>query len=160
MSTRAFVPDFRLAFMWAIEMDGPQGPVNVAQFGKCTPPQQEIEEVTFKPAGSLVAVKRPGQIKVSDCTLERVLKSRAPDLGFWQWLQDAANNMTDTAKPASIVVRNFDILHLTEDGAVIERIKCYTAWPKIVKLSDLGGDSQPMMETVTLSVERFQRLPR
>lgn len=98
--------------------------------------------------GDTVARKRPGQINYGEITLERTL---SPDKAFWTWAKSIRDGEKKYRTDGAIVMHDIA-------GAPIGRWSFMNAWPSTWSASDLDvGTDDPMLESITLSIEFLKR---
>jgi phage tail-like protein len=159
MSLRAQNIDWRKKFQWALELETPFGPLNIAQIVKCNFPSVEVEKSMIKQAGALYDVKNPGRLKYDDLKCERILLSQTADLSVFNWLNQAANPTTGTGLRPSLIKRNAELVPLDDSGGMIERVKFYGCWPTKIEGDDFEGSSDAWLEKITFSFDYLVRTP-
>ena len=124
--------------------------------------EQEIDVVEMQQVGAngiSEIVKTRGQnTKTGDLSITRMAPLDAMNDPIWQWFTDirekgmAASNRADKRKNGSIVL--YDVV-----GTEVGRFNFFNAWPSKIATDGVSADSNdPLKETITLVIERLQRV--
>ena len=158
MSLIAQNVDARKKYMWALEITTPFGPENIAKIVECDPPDSEVEPAEYNSAGTLHSIKQPGRRKFKPINFKKLMVSTGSDRLIYVWFEAAANTTTGRGLRPSLLKRDVDLLHLSEEGAVIERWTLKGAWISAISHDrHEGGSSDFLYEMGTITYDRFER---
>ncbi len=133
---------------FSITVDG----YEIASFSELLGVVEEVEPSEYWQAsgdGTPVS-KLPGKQKPPTITLKRGMNG---SLELWSWHEAVRNgNMAAARKSCSLTMFN-------SEGKPVAKFWLEQAWPTKIELAGLkAGASEALLETVTLTAERIQRL--
>lgn len=99
-----------------------------------------------------------GQLKANDITITRMAPTSAKDDALWKWfLRIRAAGMKATGR--ALTRKNGSIVLYDSAYDEVGRFNFFNGWPSKIATSELSTDSnEPMKETITLVVERVERI--
>ncbi|MBV7696574.1 MULTISPECIES: phage tail protein [unclassified Streptomyces] len=140
--------DALTAARFSITIDG----YEIASFSELSGITTEVEPVDYLSSSDkeIIFKKLPGKAKPPTVVLKR---GKGSGMELWGWHQTVlAGNIAAARKSCSLVMYNFD-------GQPVARYYLSNAWPSKLEVGALkAGNSEVLMETVTLVCEHIQRV--
>lgn len=143
----------RLTFNYRITING----LLAGLCSKVQLPDKEIAEVAHSSGGATHNTKHPGRITYGDLVLEKAMQHEDSD----RWAYDLMTTSRDDDGGGDPTERfKVTVEHIADEGArVIDSWTMVDCWVKKVSYSanDALQDSERMIETVTISVRKYDR---
>ncbi|MGH3495653.1 MAG: phage tail protein [Sciscionella sp.] len=99
-----------------------------------------------------------GVLKAPDITVTRMAPLNANDDPLWKWFKKIRDSGMKAASRATSR-KNGSIVLYDSSYAEVGRFNWYNGWPSKISTDQLSTDSnEPMKETITLVVERIERV--
>ena len=138
---------FHKKFKFIVECDG----IAVAKFTKAGPLEMEVAVVEQYEGGSLIPVKEPGRVKVTNVTLERGVTD---DQDLWNWFKQVADLAANSGEISPTYKKNLDIVQQDRDNTTLKRWRLANAWPTKFKGGDWDNDAdENVLESVELAYD-------
>lgn len=139
------------AHRWRVEVSG----VDSSLFQEVKLPDIEWGEILHQNNVNDADVKTPGRKKIGDLTLKKLKASTIQDSWIWDWFK------TVGITTRSAYARFGYLKELDESGFVV--IAVYDLgeiWPKKITgpTYKTGGDGENVIEEITFSVSRFEKV--
>lgn len=137
-------------FKFIVEIDG----FVFAGFQKCSALEAMIAVIEQWEGGSIIPVKEPGRITVSNITLER---GATKDLDAYNWFRQAADMVANTGLVDPEYKRNFDIVQQDRDGSELRRWTQTNGWPCKFVAGEWDNDAdENVIEQLELCFDTFE----
>lgn len=144
----------RKVFNFAIEIDG------IDQFLIQDVKKPEVEVGAVNHGATNYDIKTAGGVAVSDAELQKIKPAPESDSWAWKWLNDAQNMNTGTGKLAENYKKDVVFKELGPNGTTLNAWLWVGCWVRKATDSNYkrGNQNENVIETVTLSVDRVQRI--
>lgn len=147
--------DPRASFNFSIEIDG----LEVALCESATIPEASIGVIKHSGAGAVHSTQTGGRLTFGEVQLEKVMASDTSDKWAWNWMKTVRDAETGLGQPASVYKKTISIIHYGPQNQVIDKWDIVGCFPTKIAYSknDAGQDNERMLESVTLTPDRYNR---
>lgn len=120
----------------------------------------EVEIGSVEHGATNYNIKTAGGVSYSDAELQKIVPADGGDKWAWGWLIEAQNTDTGTGKLPKDYYKDVIFKVCDPTGKAIETYLWEGCWVKKIGTSNFkrGNQSENVIETVTLSVNKVRRL--
>jgi phage tail-like protein len=128
-------------------------------FQKASELSQEVARIDYWEGGSLIPIKQPGRVTLSDITLERGV---GLDQGLHDWMNQVADVKLAGGIGAGLEVADFtreiSILQLNRPKTgIIRKYKLFGVWPTNYVAGDWDNSvDEVVIETLTVTYDQYR----